>query len=245
MVVAPWVAFGLGAQDGESAVETVSEGDSRNLSEQPATFQRMEGIWLSLLSGVIGAVVAVMGTFWAQFYLRRRDERQQADRERVATVLDFTARANAMAMWAAYIHAHTSQTRKWGSVPALLLRQLPPVDLKDMATTYITYVTELLRVGGQLVSMEGIAIKSKVDDVAKTTFELAQCHLSPEDNRSELRRAFHPAKPLDKARVARLRKRQLEAATQLELAVLARCSTMKGHEVAKESGFLKDTELIK
>lgn len=193
----------------------------------------MDGIWIALLSGTAGAALTALVTVGAQLYFTQRAERRQGDKDRVAIVLEFTGQARAMVIWATYVNAHATKAAQLGAGPAILLRQLQPFDLRDMASSLATNLTTLMRAGGHLVANEGGVVQAQVDDIISTTVEIVVGYLDPVESRMKYAKWFSPVPPVDHEHQ---KKRQAHLATtslELERLVLAACSTLKGAEVAR------------
>lgn len=191
----------------------------------------MDAVWIALLSGAVGALIASGAAFGTQLYLTRRAERQRADEQRLSTLLDFTGRADAAVIWAAHVHSHAAAASSAKAVPSIVLRRLQPFDLKDLATSYGAHVTALIRDGGRLMATEGASVQAPVRDVVDFTLKLLVCYLSPVETRPKYQRWFAPLAPIDKSKVEHLRLGLNDACHRLEVQVLANCRTLEGSQL--------------
>ena len=194
----------------------------------------MDPVWLALMSGTFGALLASGLAFATQLYLSRRAERQEADRERVSTVLEFTGRSSAMVMWAIYVNGHVSKATEPMTLPAILVRQFSTVDLQDVATAFISHTTELVRLHGHLVATQGREMQSVADDIVATTLAIVEGYLSPKESRTRWRTWIKPFAPADLRLLKDLEQHRARVCREFELLILAKCSTLKGRELSRE-----------
>lgn len=195
----------------------------------------VESIWIAVLGGTAGAALTALATIGLQIFLTRRAERRQDDKDRIAMVLEFTGRANAMVVWAAYVHAHAAKAAELATTPAILIRQFQPLDIRDMANSFVSHLTELVRAGGHLVANEGRQVQPCVQEVVDTTTKLVKGYLNPVESRPRYFKLFSPVPPVDLERQKDMQVRLASKSQELELLVLGRCSTMQGAELARPS----------
>lgn len=195
----------------------------------------MESIWIAVLGGTAGAALTALATIGLQIFLTRRAERRQDDKDRIAMVLEFTGRANAMVIWSSYVHAHASKAAELATLPAILLRQFQSFDLKDMGNSLALHLTELIRAGGHLVANEGSLVQTQVEDVVGTTVKIVEGYLNPAETRPKHLKWFSPMPPANRGLQKELQAHLAKKSEELELLVLGRCSTLKGSELARPS----------
>ncbi len=195
----------------------------------------VEPIWIAVLGGIAGAALTALATIGLQIFLTRRAERRQDDKDRIAIALEFTGRANAMVIWSGYVHAHASKAAELRTLPAIVLGQFQPFDLKDMGNGFASDLTELTRCGRHLVASEGRLVQTQVEDVVSTTVKIVKGYLSPAETRPKHVTWFSPKPPVNHALQNELQAHLATVSQELELVVLGRCSTLKGSELARPS----------
>jgi hypothetical protein len=202
----------------------------------------VESLWIAVLGGTAGAALTALATIGLQISLTRRAERRQDDKDRIAMVLEFTGRANAMVVWAAYIHAHAAKAAELATTPAILLRQFQPFDIKDMGNSFVLHLTELVRAGGHLVANEGRQVQPYVQEIVDTTTKVVKGYLNPVESRPRYFKLFSPVPPVDTEQQKEMQTCLARKSQELELLVLGRCSTMEGAELARPSSTSRAVE---
>jgi hypothetical protein len=150
-------------------------------------------------------------------------------------------------MWAAYLHVHVSKATQPGTLPAVLIRQFSTVNLENVASTAVDHMTELLRLRGHLLAMEGRSVEPLVDDVVSSTMEIVTGYLSPVESRAPLKRLLSPFPPANRVQLRELDRKRAQTCQELEMLALSHCSTLKGRELARgpRSQRLQELSLVK